>query len=70
MTFHTKTSKFEWMLDDIRIEKIVLAPIWVTKLLLEVSALPDVRNCPKLQSKTTIDILMMPQKLFGGFSLY
>ena len=58
------------MLDDITIEKIILAPIWVTKLLLEVSALQDVRNCPKLQSKTTIDTLMMPQKFFGGFSLY
>ena len=23
-----KTSKFEWTLDNIRIEKIILAPIW------------------------------------------
>ena len=24
------TNKFEWMLDDIRKEKIILAPIWDT----------------------------------------
>ena len=45
-----KTSKFEWMLDNIRTEKIILAPIWAAKFFLEVSALLDVRYCPKLQS--------------------
>ena len=25
-----KTSKFEWTLDDIRIEKTILVPIWAT----------------------------------------
>ena len=39
-----KTSKFEWTLDNIRIEKIISAPIW------EVSALLDARHCLKLQS--------------------
>ena len=39
-----KTSKFEWTLDKIRIEKIISAPIW------EVSALLDARHCLKLQS--------------------
>ena len=43
-----KTSKFEWTLNNIKIEKIVSAPIWVTKLFLEVSALLDIRHCPKL----------------------
>ena len=38
------------MLNGIRIEKIILTPIWATKLFLEVSALPNVRHCPKLQS--------------------
>ena len=42
------TSKFEWMLDDIRIENIVLASIWDTTFF-EVSLLLDVRHCPKLQ---------------------
>ena len=45
-----KTSKFEWTLDNIRIEKIISAPIWATKLSWEVSAPLDVRHCPKLQS--------------------
>ena len=45
-----KTSKFEWTLDDIRIEKIILAPIWATKHFLEVSALLNVIDCHKLQS--------------------
>ena len=26
------TSKFEWMLNNIRIEKIISAPIWATKI--------------------------------------
>ena len=45
-----KKSKFEWTLDNIRIEKIIYAPIWATKSLLEVSALLDVRHCANLQS--------------------
>ena len=45
-----KTSKFEWTLNHIRIEKIIAAPIWATKLFLEVSVLLDVRHCAKLQS--------------------
>ena len=45
-----KTSRFEWTLDDIRIENIILAPIWATKLFLQLSALLDIRHCPKLQS--------------------
>ena len=27
-----QTSKFEWMLNKIRTEKIILVPIWATKL--------------------------------------
>ena len=48
----TKTTrKFESTLDDIRTEKIISVPIWATqKILWEVSALLDVRYCPKLQS--------------------
>ena len=48
--FKKKTSKFEWTLNDIRIEKTISAPIWATKLFLKVSPLLDVRHCPKLQS--------------------
>ena len=45
------TNKFEWTLDDIRIAKIISAPIWATKFFWgKVSALPVVRHCPKLQS--------------------
>ena len=47
---------FDWTLDDIRIEKIISAPIWacqaliwVTKHFLEISAL-HVTHCPKLLS--------------------
>ena len=47
-----KISQSEWTLNNIRIEKIILAPIWATKTFLEVLALPDVRHCPKLQSCT------------------
>ena len=39
----------EWILDEIKIEKINLVPILVTKSFMEVSALLDVRPCPKLQ---------------------
>ena len=45
-----RTSWLQWKLDDIRIEKIISAPIWATKWFLEVSALLDVGYCPKLQS--------------------
>ena len=40
------TSKLEWTLNDIRIEKIISVPISATKL----SALLDLRHCSKLQS--------------------
>ena len=46
---YIKTSKFEWMLNKIRIEKIISVPIWATNFLFEVSALLDVRHIPKLQ---------------------
>ena len=29
---YKKTSKFEWKLDNIRIEKIISAPIWATRI--------------------------------------
>ena len=45
-----KTSKFEWTLDDIRIEKIISVPILATKFFLEVSSLLDARHCTKPQS--------------------
>ena len=32
------------------LENLILALIWVTKIFFEVSALLDVRHCPKLQS--------------------
>ena len=48
-------SKFEWTLDNIRKEKIILASIWATKLFLEVSALLEIRLCLKLQSRKTND---------------
>ena len=46
-----ETSKFEWTLND-RIEKIILVPVLAKKKIFfeEVSALLDVRHCPKLQS--------------------
>ena len=50
LLFYEKTSKFEWKLYDIRIEKIISDPISATKLFLEVPALVVVRHCPKLQS--------------------
>ena len=47
---HIRNKKqVEWMFDKIRIEKIILAPIWATKIFSKVSAVPDVRHCPKLQ---------------------
>ena len=50
--FQELTSKFEWTLDDIRIEKIISDLIWATIFFffLTVSALLDVKHCPKLQS--------------------
>ena len=50
VTIQWLTSKFEWTLDDIRIEKIISAPIPAKNSFLEVSALLDVRHCPKLKS--------------------
>ena len=44
-----KTSNFEWTLDGIWIQRIISAPIWATNFFW-VSALRDVRHCPKLQS--------------------
>ena len=48
---NSSKSKFEWMFDDITIEKIISAPIWATTFFFffEVSALPY-GHCPKLQS--------------------
>ena len=46
-------SKFKWTLNNIRIEKVISVPISVTKAFFEVSALLDVRHCPKLQSFVT-----------------
>ena len=50
MKILNQTSKFEWTLDEIRIENIISAPIWATKFLFEVSALLDATHCPKLKS--------------------
>ena len=66
------TSKFEWTLDNIRIEKIISAPILPAKFFLEVSALLAVRHCPKLQSwaiseKTNDGILRKWQKPYPNF---
>ena len=44
------TSKFQWMLGDIRIENINSTTVWATKIFLEVLTLLDVRHCPKLRS--------------------
>ena len=43
-----RRSKFEWMLDSIRIGKISLVPIW-PNFFFHVSALLEVRHCPNLQ---------------------
>ena len=49
-----RASRFEWMLANIRIKKIISTLIWATFFFVfvffEVSALLDVRHCPKLQS--------------------
>ena len=45
-----KTSRFEWTVDNIRIEKTISAPILVVIFFFEVSAVLDVRHCPKLRS--------------------
>ena len=47
-----RTSKLEWPLNDIRIEKSILVPIWDTNPFLEVSGLLNYRHCLKLQSCT------------------
>ena len=46
---HLKTSKFDWTPNNIRTEKIILTPIWAL-IFLEVTALLDVRHCPKRHS--------------------
>ena len=46
--FLIMTSKFGWILDDIRKEKIISATIWATTFW--GFALLDIRQCPKLQS--------------------
>ena len=48
--FNVKTSKFDWMPNNIRTEKIISNPIWVKKMFFELSAMLDVTHCPKLQS--------------------
>ena len=45
-----ETSKFERTRNNIRTETIISAPIWSAHFFSEVSALLDVRHCPKLQS--------------------
>ena len=47
-SYHFNRSKFERMLNNIRIEKIISTPIWAP-IFLKVSALLDVTHCPKLQ---------------------
>ena len=67
-----KRNKFEWKLNIIRLEKIISAPMLPPKFFLEVSALPAVRHCPKLQSwaisgKTNDGILRKKQKSYHNF---
>ena len=54
-----ETSKFERARNNIRTEMIISASIWSANFFSEVSALLDVRHCPKLQScaipRKTID---------------
>ena len=80
-----QTSKFECMLDNTRMEKIISVAICTT-IFFEVSALLDVRHCPKLQSyaisRKTSDATwengknpnfgsnLGAQTFFHGFSLY
>ena len=45
-----ETSKFERARNNIRTEMIISASIWSANFFSEVSALLDVRHCPKLQS--------------------
>ena len=45
-----KTSKFEWILDNIRIEKIIWPKFGPQNFVLDVLTLLDVRHCLKLQS--------------------
>ena len=71
-----KTSKFEWMLNNIRIEKIILAPILATKHFLEVlTLLLDIVCCNLVQYQGKI--MMQNDKnpnfgpsFFHGFYLY
>ena len=69
------TSKSEWTLDNIAIEKIISAPILAKRFFLEVSALVAVRrHCPKLQSwaisvKTNNGTLRKWQKPYPNFEL-
>ena len=49
-----KTSKFEWMLDNIRIEKIILTPIWAINVFWRFQlyyVLDIVPNCTLVQYK-------------------
>ena len=45
-----KTSKFQWALDNIRIEKIISTRFRPQKVFFDVSAVRDIRHCAKLQS--------------------
>ena len=54
-TASDKTSKFKWMLDNIRAGKIISTPVWTTSFFFysirfQVSALLDVTHGTKLQS--------------------
>ena len=80
------TTKFEWILNNFRKEKIILAQIWATIFFREVPLPLDVRHCPKLQScailRKTNDATLRntknpnfgpiwgPKNLFHGFYLY
>ena len=57
----SKTSKFEWKRDDLRIENIISALIWTTKSFLEVSVQLDVRHCAKLHSCVQYQGILMNQ---------
>ena len=67
-------SKFKWTLNNIRIEKIIAAPILPQKFFLEVSALIAVTNFSKLQSwaisgKTNDGTLRKWPKPYPNFEL-